>query len=506
MELQLKHSQISCYESVLRTAAAHEETMEMIVPDAFPDLLRIVDTDGLVCLRTKEVKTGAAQIEGVVKASILYVPDGAAGLVRLPLQIPFSHKIEHTGIVPQMALSVEPALTFAEARMVNSRKVTATVQLSLAVAGNVPAVMDFCTAVEAEEALSLQTRETEQTLWVITGAGDKPFQFSEQMALPSGKPEVEEVLKCRIAATCDDAKLIGGKLIFKGEVGVQIVYRSTGGAVQTADYHLPYSQMMELKGVGEDAGCAVSVALTDCSVGVEQDGSGSAFLFSMGFLAQAQAWEEKKITLLSDLYSTACTAVLQVQTYAVNSLREVGENRKSCRESVETEVLPKAVLDAYVLTGPANRMQGETETVFSAETRAMVLYVGEDNQVYQARLRIPVEERIALDAGKTCVCRAACPGEVFATPTAEGLEVRYSVDFCYEALTEQKLTGVSDLTLEEAEPGVRPSMVVRMTETGDQLWDLAKRYGSTVEDIQAANVLEEGELSPGRLLLIPRRR
>ena len=41
----------------------------------------------------------------------------------------------------------------------------------------------------------------------------------------------------------------------------------------------------------------------------------------------------------------------------------------------------------------------------------------------------------------------------------------------------------------------------------DQVWDLAKRYGSTVEEICAANGLEEQEkeLSAGRLLLIPRK-
>ena len=37
MELELERTQRSGYETVLETTVTHEETMEMIVPDACPD-------------------------------------------------------------------------------------------------------------------------------------------------------------------------------------------------------------------------------------------------------------------------------------------------------------------------------------------------------------------------------------------------------------------------------------------------------------------------------------
>ena len=71
------------------------------------------------------------------------------------------------------------------------------------------------------------------------------------------------------------------------------------------------------------------------------------------------------------------------------------------------------------------------------------------------------------------------------------------------------MAGVWDVTLEEREQQeTRPSVVLRMTEAGEQIWNLAKQYDSTVEEICAANHLEgqDAELSAGRLLLIPHRR
>ena len=508
MELQLKRSQMDRYESVLHTTTVQEETMEMIVPDACPDILRIVDTEGMVLIRSKEAKAGLVQIEGIVKTMVLYVPEGAIGLQRLHLQIPFTCKIEHAGAVPQMVLQVHPSIVSAETRMMNPRKILAKVEIALCVEGSVPNTVELCTEVEADDALSLQTLEKEKTAWMMTGAGEKPFQFSDQLSLPSGKPDIEEILKYRVFISCDDAKMIGTKLILKGEVEVRLFYQSVAGSLQTVEYTLPYSQMMEMKGVSESASCTVSVILSDFSIGLETDEGGSRLECSMGFLAQAQAWEERQFTFLSDSYSTSYSVVPQFQNDFFYHAREMGENRKSRRESIETTVLPKSVLDVYVLTGAVAQMQENEYKVFSVDTQVMVLYLGEDNQVYQANMRVPVEERIVLDPQKICSCRAVCLGEVFATPTPGGLEVRYPVDFIFQVLTEEKVTSISDITVEEGELPERPSVVIRMTEAGDQIWDLAKKYASTMEDIYAANGLDEQNdaLPSGRLLLIPRKR
>ena len=49
MELELDRTQRSGYEAVLDTTVCREETLESIVPDACPDILRICDTEGVVC-------------------------------------------------------------------------------------------------------------------------------------------------------------------------------------------------------------------------------------------------------------------------------------------------------------------------------------------------------------------------------------------------------------------------------------------------------------------------
>ena len=79
MELELDRTQRSGYEAVLDTTVCREETLESIVPDACPDILRICDTEGVVCLRDKVLQDGRVELSGSVGGTALFLYSGAPG-------------------------------------------------------------------------------------------------------------------------------------------------------------------------------------------------------------------------------------------------------------------------------------------------------------------------------------------------------------------------------------------------------------------------------------------
>ena len=58
MEFELDRTQMNGFDALLDTTLRTEETLEMIVPDACPDILRVVETDGKVLLTRKEAAHG----------------------------------------------------------------------------------------------------------------------------------------------------------------------------------------------------------------------------------------------------------------------------------------------------------------------------------------------------------------------------------------------------------------------------------------------------------------
>ena len=74
------------------------------------------------------------------------------------------------------------------------------------------------------------------------------------------------------------------------------------------------------------------------------------------------------------------------------------------------------------------------------------------------------------------------------------------------AQSTRRVSAVADAQVGEAEAREdAPSIVLRVV-SHERLWDIAKAYRTTMEDILQANELESGTELAGRLLLIPRRR
>lgn len=216
MELELDRTQRSGYEAVLDTTVCREETLESIVPDACPDILRICDTEGVVCLRDKVLQDGRVELSGSVRAALLYLPDGEEGIRRMEVELPFSCTLEHPALTPLCRVVALPRVQGADARLINPRKVLVRVDLAFCVQVYAPVEDDICSGVLAPEEAGVQQMSEQCDACTTVCVQEKPFTFSDEISLSGSKPEAEELLKCRAALRCSESKVIGNKLIFKG--------------------------------------------------------------------------------------------------------------------------------------------------------------------------------------------------------------------------------------------------------------------------------------------------
>lgn len=508
MELELERIGWNGYEAALETTVCQEETLESIVPDACPDVLRICETEAIVCLRDKVVQEGRLTLSGSVRASLLYLPDGGEGLRRMEVELPFTCPVEHPGLTPEWKVVAVPQVQGADARLLNPRKVLVRVSLAVWLQACAPVEEELCGGIQAPEEAGIQQLVEPWEACSIVCLGEKPFTFSDEIALSGSKPEAEELLKSRVTLRCSESKVIGNKLIFKGESQLQFLYRSTAGALCTAEYELPFSQIMEVSGAGEESVCQVQVVLTDLECTLDQ-GDGRTISVSMGLLAQAVVRDTRTLELLTDVYSTAYPLTAERKSCTLRRLAEHGEREAAVREILETGQLAQEVSDAYVTLGAVTQSREGTRLTLAAEAYVTVLYRTEDGACSSVTRQLQAACPLELPEDASCTCLCSCTAPVFATPTAGGIEVRCSLSFSYTALTSRTAAAVAAVQLDEnaaADHAGQPSIVLRVVGAGERLWDIAKAYGTTSRDIVQANGLEE-ELAPeGQLLLIPRKR
>jgi hypothetical protein len=503
MELEFERDTIACWETVADMTLSQEESLESIVPDHCPDILRIVDVCGQAILTGKQAKEGMGVISGQVRACILYQPEGALGLRRMEVSIPFTCQTETRGLTDRGVLLASPKLLDATARALNPRKVLLQVELSIHVTAFQPMEQRICRGVAGGEDICQRqfSGETYQT----SAVQEKPFLFTEQVRLPSGKGEAPQILFLRAQPVCTESKLIGNKLIFKGTVDLHLLLQEVGGGISSSHESMAFSQIVEVSEPGEEGDCSVLVELTDMQFQLDPADSHSVSV-ELALLAQTQVRCRRPITLLQDLYSTARQTEVERETKNLFHLEEHSIRPQAVRELLETGELVRGVIDSRSILGKVTQSRQGDQLVLSVNAWITVLYLDENELVQCIRRMVPVSIRMDCPSEHLCSCMCRCPSEVFAAPSAEGIEVRFTVEFHCTITSKRSITAVKGGRLGEARTGregERPSMVLRLAAPEEGVWEIAKAYGTTVAQILQANELEEGDLPEGKLLLIP---
>lgn len=506
MDMELQKTCLESFQPVTDQLLVQEETLESIVPDACPDIQRIVEAAGEVCLKTKELSDGSLRVGGSIRACVLYIPDGEAGPRKVEVRIPFVCSLDDPKLKAGGRLVAAPRLCGVDAQILNPRKVLVRAQLAVAVQAFVPEKLEVCTGASGGEEAGLQQRQEGRGTYLVTAVREKSFTFSDVLNLPTSRPPAEELLHSQAEARCLDAKLIGSKLILKGEAVLKALYRG-GGEVCTASFELPFSQIVEVPEAREGADVTVETVLaaSECTL---QPGEPGSLAVSLELLAQAVVREECSVTVISDLYCTQCPLEVDCEDLELRRLLDTGAPRQSVRQTCESGIPVKTVVDCSVSVGRLTRTESESGVTAAAGVLVSVLFLSEDDALCCADYPIQVETPLPVrkDALLRFDCRTA--GELTATPVTGGMEVRFNVELPYLALkreTCRMVTGLRPLPPEEGS-GPRPSVVLRVVGEGELLWDIAKACSSTVADIMTANELDGDSAPAGKLLLIPKQR
>ena len=185
-----------------------------------------------------------------------------------------------------------------------------------------------------------------------------------------------------------------------------------------------------------------------------------------------------------------------------------GVRSQSVREVLETPDGIREIVDCRLAMGSITRTQEPRKQIFTVQSEVQILYLDEGGTLFASQYPIEVSCAFDLPEDSLCLCRCEKVGDIYASPVAGGVEVRFSVDFSYCAMEQKDIMLLTDLLPGEREErtGDQPSLVLRTLEQGERLWDVAKAYGTTVADIISANELPEEAAADGKLLLIPGRR
>ena len=502
MDFELEQNIIHCYENVGQASVCQEETQESIVPDACPDILRIIDVCAQAFPSRCEMGDGQATVIGMIQANILYMPETGALLQSIPLRIPFSVRMDVPGTNSDAIPEMTARICHADARVLNPRKLLFRCDLLAEVTAlRRHEHATYSTVLHPEQGNICQ-RQQQFECERLSSVPQRIFPISEEIRLTGAHPPL--LLAARAHSCCSESRIIGTKLIFKGKTDVELLLQTPEGDMERKVESFPFSQILEVKGAGENGNCQVQLEL--CEFSCVQPLDDPFHLMVEGeLLAMGQVRETEHLHILTDVYSTTHQCHPEHHEITLYAPSHQTIIPQTFRDLLETEDVVRTVCDCRFLTGHVLCSPDENSLTLTANGCISVLYLDEDRHPRIMEKQMELSARCSTSPASDILRLTLHPGELYATPCAGGIEVRLSGEFVLTTADPIPINTICHASLGDPRGNnhLRPSVTLRRPEQGETLWDIAKSCGTTCEAIVQANEFAGEELPAGKLLLIP---
>lgn len=490
MELQFGKTVYPCLRRNVREVQDQEQTQEVRLPEGLPDIGRVLGAWGQCVLRSKQWNSGGIGASGGVMVWVLYAPeDGSAPrsvAAWLPMQMKWSFRGDSQR---EGAIRTSWLLRHVDARTLSARKLMVRACASVLGEAMEPQEAEVSTPDPMPEDVQLLRRTYPALL--PQEAGEKAFFVEEELSPAEGGAKPEQLLHCQVQPRLTEQSVVGGKAVFRGELGIRLLCRYDDGELRISDHALGFSQFSDLDRDYEgEARLDVMMAVS----ALEPELQEGRLRFKCGLVAQYLVLDRKLLELVEDAYSPARPVTAQVGSLELPMVLD------DCQESLRAEAPlggGRVVDVTFYPEHPQVRRAGGLAEVEVPGTFQVLSYDEQGNLQGDTVRSSCVWE---LPAGENASVQAqVCP---MGWPQAAG-DLRAEMGVRAVTTAGEGIPMVSGLELGElARPDpARPSLILRRT-AGGSLWDLAKASGSTVDAIRAANGLSD-EPERGRLLLIP---
>lgn len=473
-----------------------EVTQELRLPDGMPDIGRVLTTWGQVILRSKEWQGSQARTTGGVMTWTLYAPEDGTEPRSVESWLPFELKWEMSAVNREGPVVVLPLLRFADSRSLSARKMMVRAGVGALAQGFYPEQTEIGTPGELPEDVELL--KNTYPLRMNMEAGEKVFLLDEELSLDGSQPP-DKLLGCTVLPEVTETRVLSDKLAMKGNLKIHAVCREPEGRIRSWDSELPFSQLAQLdESHGTEAKADVHMAVTNLEADLPEPGR---LRIKSGLTAQYVISDQKMLELVQDAYSPRRQVETEMKNLDLPVILDNRQENLSPAQSVPGQFGMMA--DGVFLPDfPRQRRNGNNIEMEIPGLFQSLVYE-EDGVLQPVNVRWEGHMNLPADENARIVTPVQSSGRAEAVETGEGMRLESQALLGLQSSARQEFPMVEALELGQAEsPDVaRPSVILTMGGT-EPLWDLAKRCGSTVSAIRAANGLDADPVQE-RMLLIP---
>lgn len=502
MEIKLLKESIKTNPRVATGVAEQPIESDLFLPDYYESIARILKCSAMCAISRQNVMGDRLSVEGQIFITIIYAPESMNLPRTISTVLPFTKMIELKNGLSASYAEVTPKLDYLNCRLMSSRRLDIKGAFSL----QYELFSDKEEQVVAgAETPSLQLKCGTKKMNLQGQTERKQFTMREELD-PAVIENSDTVLNMRCYGELTELKQVSGKLVLKGNIRLRVYYERADNTLGSGDYVMPVSQIMDTPISGEDViGAAMNIL--HCEIQQEEGGEFPVLKTEITAEFLVSVIEETQGGMCEDAYDLKHEVELTKTPVHYTTLTSVQDEVIRLKSKAPIPERMKEVLFTVSEVQGITAERDETRVNFRIPVRHTVIYSDEGGELLQFDRTEEGGWSAEVGGGGEILTRplnAAITAESFSLDGAGGIDIKAELRFTCVIMKEEKADAITDVAAgEEKTENPGGTLILYYPDDNEGLWEVAKRFSSTVGAIREENELEGDRSGSGTMLMIP---
>ena len=474
---------------------------DYIVRDNKPDVIRVIYTHGDILLEDTKVGNKNVWITGKLRFHTLYQSDDEnRRLESVSGEIPFQEKLVMDELEDGDEVSVDVQIEDLAVGIINSRKLVVRAVLNMS-AKSLEDGTDIITYVVPQDK-DYEQKTTEMPMMTLVEDRKDMVRMQKELLLPNSRSNIASVLFYQVDFRNEEIILEEEKALLQMDAQVVVLYRGeSSGDYECFETTVPLSGTVELPRINGDEIFWGKMTPVEIVVEPRGDYDGEARMLGLEITmaVELQVYQEDVQEILLDAYSLEHELQVERAPFTCSQLLVKNLSKIRIMEQVQLEPNQERILQICGCSGRITIDQTQKQDngiQIEGFLTAHILYnTTEDAMPYaHSSVQIAFEQFVEIEG-------VSQDAEVWLDAHIEQLQVNLLDNTEYEVkavlqigvlaiknMQVECVVGLVEAPLDEEALQRQPGMIGCVRRPGEDLWDIAKRYHATAE-----NIIEMGD-------------
>ena len=479
---------------------------DFVVPDIKPDILNTIRTNGTVCIYKKEVMDGKVRIDGLINVYIMYLADDELSSIRgLNTTLSFSQTIDFGAVKEGMMLEDKVVLKSVECKVLNGRKINvrAILDLDLKIVSNEE--IEFVKQIE--EIKDVQLLNKSLNLNSLLGSGTTKVYAKDTIVIDN-LDNLTEIMKVDFNIINKETKISYNKVLVKADACVKMIYLTEDGRICTTSNLIPVMGFIDMQDVTDENLCDIRYELKNLLVKPNNMEEHSIYV-EAELEINAYVYQSRELNIIQDLYSPSVNLIYKQKQIQAMAQKEIIKDVCSIREKqFISEIGNHRIYDVDIKPTIINQTILKNRIVYEGEMELNFLFDSDNSSRIETK-NIVLPFNFNMDCANLTESAKVETNigvilQDFTVMTEGSIDIKIDLEFLANISNNQTIQVIEEINTDETRINERCSLIIYFVKPGDTLWNIAKKFHSTVSNIAKMNQIEdENKINIGQQLFIP---